>query len=102
AEQRVPLGPGHAAVVEVGPGELSSMVEEADVVVALLEGLDLRLDEGVDPRQQPADLRRDLEVHVDHHRGRRRLAKGSDRPNRTVGRPWRRYAARRWRCRLRP
>ena len=51
AEQRVPLGPGHAAVVEVGPGELSSMVEEADVVVALFEGPDLRLDEGVDPYQ---------------------------------------------------
>ena len=52
AEQRVPLGAGDTAPLDVGTGELPPVVEEADVVVLLLEGLDLGLDEGVDALQQ--------------------------------------------------
>src|SRR5437588_6436656 len=64
AQQRVPLRPRHAPLLDVGAGELAPMVEEADVVVLLLEGLDLGLDEGVDPLQQLGDLGRYLEVHA--------------------------------------
>jgi hypothetical protein len=63
AQQRVPLGAGDATVLDVGAGELPPVVEEADVVVLLLERLDLGLDEVVDSRQQLGDLYRDLEVH---------------------------------------
>src|SRR5581483_1403424 len=53
AEELVPLFSGHAAPLDVGAGELPPMVEEADVVVLLLEGLDLLGD----------DVVRDFEVH---------------------------------------
>jgi hypothetical protein len=40
------------------------MIEEADVVVVVLEGLDLRLDERVESIESGLDVRGDVEVHV--------------------------------------
>ena len=48
AQQRLPLLVGQAAAIPVGAGVLAAMVEEADVVVLLLERLDLPLDEVVE------------------------------------------------------
>ena len=48
AQQRLPLLVRQAAAVPVGAGVLAAVVEEADVVVLLLERLDLTLDELVE------------------------------------------------------
>ena len=47
AQQRFPVLARHTPVVEVGTGPLAPVVEEADVVVLLLQRLDLGFDEGV-------------------------------------------------------
>ena len=48
AQQRLPLLVRQAAALPVGAGVLAAVVEEADVVVLLLERLDLALDEVVE------------------------------------------------------
>ena len=50
-EQRLPLLVRQAAAIPVGAGVLAAVVEEADVVVGLLERLDLPLDEVVEDVQ---------------------------------------------------
>src|SRR5438477_222449 len=64
AQQLVPLLAGHAAVLDVGAGELTAVIEKADVVVLLLEGLDLLGDELVDALEEGGDVVGDLEVHL--------------------------------------
>src|SRR5215470_12921294 len=48
AQQRLPFRPRQAAIVEIGARPFAAMVEEADVVVGLLERLDLARDEAVE------------------------------------------------------
>ena len=62
-EQLLPLLVGEPTSVPVGALVLAPMIEEADVVVGLLEGLDLPLDEFVQLFQVIGQLGRNLEVH---------------------------------------
>ena len=64
--QQLPLVVGQPAAVPVGPGVFPAVVEEADVVVFLLEWLDLRLDKVVDLLEEFADVLGDFEVHCVH------------------------------------
>ena len=50
-EQVLPLGARQAAVVEIGAGPFTAVVEEALVVVLGLQRLDLGVDEGIEPGQ---------------------------------------------------
>ena len=62
-QQLLPVGAGHAVVLEVGAGPLPAVVEEALVVVLGLERRDLLLDERVERVQRGLDVGRDVEVH---------------------------------------
>ena len=62
-QQLLPLLVGQPATLPVGACILPAVVEEADVVVLLLERLDLLLDEVVQLRQQVGDVVGDVEVH---------------------------------------
>ena len=64
-EQLLPLVVRQPAAVPVGAGVLAAVVEEADVVVLLLERLDLRLDEVVELVEVGRQIGRDVEVHRD-------------------------------------
>jgi len=48
AQQRLPFMPRQAAIVEISARPFAAMVEEADVVVGLLQRLDLACDETVE------------------------------------------------------
>ena len=63
-EQRLPVAAGQPAAVPVGAGVLPAVVEEADVVVLLLERLDLALDELVEFVQVLPQVLGQVEVHV--------------------------------------
>ena len=54
---------GRPPRVPVGAGVLAAMVEEADVVVGLLERLDLSLDELVELDEVVGEVRGNVEVH---------------------------------------
>jgi hypothetical protein len=62
-EQRLPLFVRQAAALPVSPRVLAPVIEEADVVVHLLERLDLATDELVELEQIRSDVARDIEVH---------------------------------------
>ena len=63
AEQRLPLLVGQAAALPVGAGVLPAVVEEADVVVLLLERTDLPLDEVVELVEVRGKVLGQFEVH---------------------------------------
>src|SRR5262249_29684451 len=63
-QQRLPLVVGEPAAVPVGAGVLATVVEEADVVVLLLERLDLPLDEVVELVEVVGEILGQLEVHA--------------------------------------
>ena len=48
AQQRFPFMPRQAAIVEIGARPFAAVIEEADVVVRLLDRLDLARDELVE------------------------------------------------------
>ena len=48
AQQRFPFVPRQAAIVEIGARPFAAVIEEADVVVGLLQRLDLAHDEAVE------------------------------------------------------
>ncbi len=48
AQQRFPFVPRQAAIVEIGARPFAAMIEEADVVVGLLQRLDLACDEAIE------------------------------------------------------
>jgi len=48
AQQLFPLMPGQAVIVPIGPRVFAAVVEEAFIVIARLNGLDLALNEGVE------------------------------------------------------
>ena len=48
AQQRFPFMPRQAAIVEIGARPFAAMIEEADVVVGLLDRLDLARDEAIE------------------------------------------------------
>ena len=64
--QQLPLVVGKPAAIPVGPGVFPAVVQEANVVVFLLEWFDLRLDEGVDLLEEFPDVLGDFEVHCVH------------------------------------
>src|SRR5437588_10588565 len=47
-QQRFPLMPRQAAVLEIGPRPFATMIEETDVVVDLFQRLDLARDEAIE------------------------------------------------------
>ena len=63
AQQLLPFGAWNAAVVEVGARPLPAVIEEAHVVVGLLQRLDLAFDELVELVEGRLDLGRNREVH---------------------------------------
>ena len=63
-QQFLPLPARQAAPVPVGPGILTPVVEETDVVILLLQRPDLGLDELVELGQVAGQVGRDVEVHV--------------------------------------
>src|SRR5262249_30980232 len=63
AQQVFPLLARKAAMLEIGPRPLAAVIEEAVVVVLLLERDDFLLDEGVDVDEQLLDVFRNAEVH---------------------------------------
>ena len=62
AHQRLPLGARQALVVEVGARPFAAMVEEADIVVGLLQRLDLALDEAVELGQIGCEVGGQVEI----------------------------------------
>ena len=62
-EQRLPVIVREPTPIPVGAGVLATVVEDADVVVDLLEGTNRRLDEPVELGQIVRDIGRDVEVH---------------------------------------
>ena len=62
-QQVFPLLAWHPVVLEVGSGPLAPVIEEAHVVVALLERNDLGLDERIEPVERFLDVGGDREVH---------------------------------------
>src|SRR5262249_12245405 len=63
AQQRLPLLVRQAAAMPVGAGVLAPVIEEAGVVVPLLERLDLALDEAIHVGEEGGEVLGDLEVH---------------------------------------
>src|SRR5262249_33267467 len=63
AQQCLPLRPRQATMVEIGPRPLPPVIKEADVIVLLLKGLDLFLDEAIERCQILAERIRNFEVH---------------------------------------
>ena len=64
AQQRLPLLARQAVAVPVGARVFAAVVEEADVVVLLLERLDLRLDEAVEFVQVGGESWRKVEIQA--------------------------------------
>ncbi len=62
-QQILPILAGQPAALPVGAGVLAAVVEEADVVVLLLQGLDLPHDECVQLFEVARQLFRDVEIH---------------------------------------
>ncbi len=81
-EQRLPLGVRPTVAVPVGTAVLPSVVEEPDVVVLALQGLDLSLDEGIEFVEQGLDFLWDIEVHIDLSC---RVGAGSGQPRQILG-----------------
>ena len=67
-QQGLPLAAGQATAVPVGAGILAPVIEEPDVVVLLLEGAYLPLDELVQFGEVGGQIGRDLEVHAQRDR----------------------------------
>ena len=63
AQQFFPFGPGQSARFKIGARPFAAVVEEADIVVGLLERLDLGLDEGVEFTQIGLKVGGNCEVH---------------------------------------
>ena len=63
AQQGLPLVARQAAGLEVGAGVFAPVVEEADVVVLLLQRLDLGVDEPVELVEVVLDVLRNVEIH---------------------------------------
>ena len=63
AQQLFPVLPWHATVFEIGAGVFAAMIEEADVVVLLLERFDLALDEFVELVERYLNVGGNFEVH---------------------------------------
>ena len=63
AQQRFPLVPRQPVAIPIRPRMLAPVIEEADVVVLVLERLDLAFDESVQLGEQLFDLRRNAKVH---------------------------------------
>jgi hypothetical protein len=64
AQQILPLVVGEPAALPIRAGVLATVVEEADVVVLLLERLDLPLDEVVELEEVGGEVGGDREVDV--------------------------------------
>src|SRR5881227_1864824 len=62
AKQRFPLMPWQSAIVEIGARPFAAMIEEADVVVGLLDRLDLALDESVEFVEISREVGRQVEI----------------------------------------
>ena len=63
-QELLPLQARDAPVFEVGARPLAPMVEEPDVVVGLLQGLDLGLDESIEIIERLLNVGRYGEVHA--------------------------------------
>ena len=63
AQQRFPFLARQAAIVEIRARPFAAMIEEADVVVAILDRLDLAFDEGVEFDEIVADVFGQSEIH---------------------------------------
>ena len=64
AQQPLPFGSGQPAMLEIRARPFAAMIEEADVVVGLLERADLDVDEGVELPEIFGQAARKVEVHV--------------------------------------
>src|SRR5207248_2678952 len=62
AQQRFPFMPWQAAVFEIGARPFAAMIEEADVVVGLLQRLDLARDEAVEFVEISREVGRQVEI----------------------------------------
>ena len=62
AQQRFPFMPRQAAIVEIGARPFAAVIEEADVVVGLLQRLDLALDEAVEFVEIGCEVGRQVEI----------------------------------------
>ena len=62
AQQRFPFMPRQAAVLEIGARPFAAMIEEADVVVGLLQRLDLARDEAVELVEIGCEVGRQVEI----------------------------------------
>ena len=61
-QQRFPFMPRQAAIVEIGARPFAAMIEEADVVVGLLDRLDLARDEAVEFVEIGDQIGRQMEI----------------------------------------
>ena len=64
AQQRLPFVARQAAVLEIGARPFAAVVEEADIVVRLLQRLDFRLDEGIQLGEIVDQFRGQREIHL--------------------------------------
>ena len=62
AQQRFPLMPRQAVIVEIGARPFAAMIEEADVVVGLFQRLDLARDEAVEFVEIGDQIGRQVEI----------------------------------------
>src|SRR5438034_512387 len=62
AQQRFPFVPRQTAVLEIGTRPFAAVVEEADVVVGLLQRLDLARDEAVEFIEIGSEVGRQVEI----------------------------------------
>ena len=61
-QQRFPFMPRQAAILEIGARPFAAMIEEADVVVGLLDRLDLARDEAVEFPEIGDEVRRQCKI----------------------------------------
>ena len=61
-QQFFPFPPRQTAIVEIRARPFAPMIEEANVVVLLLKGLDLSLDKGVEHLQVVSYFTRNFEI----------------------------------------
>jgi hypothetical protein len=66
AQQRFPFMPRQAAVFEIGARPFAAMVEEADVVVGLLQRFDLARDEAIEFIEICCEVGRQVEIQGGH------------------------------------
>jgi hypothetical protein len=62
AQQRFPFVPRQAAIVEIGARPFAAVIEEADVVVGLLQRLDLAHDEAIEFVEIRCEVGRQVEI----------------------------------------